>query len=178
MLICAGPRYFSSAVFVIFLLSFRSSGCLYHRRVWLRSWTTPVVGFVAGISTVSAENSTFISWSLPTVYHGYPTILHMNNGTNFVFDELLSSLFRLIGGIVHCGIVGSHSIHRGIPVYSRQLFHLPLKVTRFYHRKTKKTRAPCLYYPNSSASRQLLLKGGDVLILALHQRLSPKMPII
>ena len=25
-----------------------------------------------------------------------------------------------------------------------------------------KTRAQCLYYPNSSASRQLLLSGGDV----------------
>ena len=47
-------------------------------------------------------------------------------------------------------------------IYSRQLFHLPLKDTRLYHRKTKKTRAPCLYYPNSSASRQLLLRGGDV----------------
>ena len=89
-------------------------------------------------------------------------ILHMNNGTNSVFVELLSSLFWSIGSIVHCGIVGSRSIHRGIPVYSRQLFHLLLKDTRFYHRKTKKTRAPCLYYPNSSASRQLLLRGGDV----------------
>lgn len=86
----------------------------------------------------------------------------MNNGTNSVFVELLSSLFWSIGSIVHCGIVGSRSIHRDIPVYSRQLFHLLLKDTRFYHRKTKKTRAPCLYYPNSSASRQLLLRGGDV----------------
>ena len=84
----------------------------------------------------------------------------MNNGTNFVFEELFSSLFWLIGGIVHCSIVGSHSIH-GIPFYSRQLINLLLKVTCFYHRKTKKTRAPCLYYPNSSASWQLLLKGGD-----------------
>ena len=94
------------------------------------------MGFVAGISTVSAENSTFISWSLPTVCRGYPTILHMNNGINSVFDELLSSFFWSIGSIVHRGIVGSRSIHRGIPVYSRQLFHLPLKDTRFYHRKT------------------------------------------
>ena len=161
-LIRAGPSYYSSAVFVIFLLSFWSSGSLHHRRVWLRSWRTPVVGSVAGISTVSAENSTFVSWSLPTVCRGYPTILHMNNGTNSVCDELLSSLFWSIGIIVHRGIVGSRSIHRGIPVYSRQLFHLPLKDTRFYHRKTKKTRAQCLYYPNSSASRQLLLRGGHV----------------
>ena len=65
MLIRAGPSYFSSAVFVIFLLSFWSSGSLHHRRVWLRSWT-------------------------------------------------------------------------------------------------KKTRAPCLYYPNSSVSWQLLRRGGDV----------------
>ena len=65
------------------------------------------MGFVAGISTVSAGNSTFISWSLPTVCRGYPTILHMNNGTNSVFDELLSSLFWSFGGIVHRGIVGS-----------------------------------------------------------------------
>ena len=57
-----------------------------------------------------------VSWSLPTVYRGYPTILHMNNGINSVFDELLSSLFWSIGGIVHRGIVGSRSIHRGIPV--------------------------------------------------------------
>ena len=103
-----------------------------------------------------------VSWSLPTVYRGYPTILHTNNGINSVFDELLSSLFWLIGGIVHRGIVGSRSIHSGIPVYSRHLFHLPLKDTRFYHEKTKKTRAPCLYYPNSSAPRQLLVRGGDV----------------
>ena len=156
------PSYISSAVFVVFLLSFWSSGSLHHRGVWLRSWRTPVVGFVAGISTVSAENSTFISWSLPTVCRRYPTILHMNNGTNSLFDELLSSLFWSIGIIVHRGIVGSRSIHNGIPVCSRQLFHLPLKDTRFYHRKTKKTRAPCLYYPNSSASRQLLLRGGDL----------------
>lgn len=161
-LIRVAPSYISSAVFVVFLLSFWSSGSLHHRGVWLRSWRTPVVGFVAGISTVSAENSTLISWSLPTVCRRYPTILHMNNGTNSLFDELLSSLSWSIGIIVHRGIVGSRSIHNGIPVCARQLFHLPLKDTRFYHRKTKKTRAPCLYCPNSSASRQLLLRGGDV----------------
>lgn len=33
---------------------------------------------------------------------------------------------------------------------------------RFYHKKPKRTLAPCLYYPNSCASRQLLLLGGDV----------------
>ena len=70
--------------------------------------------------------------------------------SRFVFVELLSSLFWSIGSIVHRSIVGSRSIYRGILVYSRQLFHLPLKDTRFYHRKTKKTRAPCLYYPLAS----------------------------
>jgi len=34
----------------------------------------------------------------------------------------------------------------------------------FYHRKTKKTRARCLYYSNSTASRQLLLMGGDIAV--------------
>ena len=75
MLIRAGPRYFSAAVSVIFLLSFWSSGSLHHRWVLLRSWTTPVVGFAAGIST---KNSTLISWSLPTVCRCYSTILHMH----------------------------------------------------------------------------------------------------
>ena len=65
MLIRAGTRYFSSAVSVIFLLSFWSSGSLHYRRVWLRSWTTPVVGFAPGISTVYAKNSTLVSLSLP-----------------------------------------------------------------------------------------------------------------
>ena len=121
MLIRAGTCYFSSAVSVTFLLSFWSSDSLHHRRVWVRSWTTPVVGFTAGISTVYAKNSTFVSWSLSTVCRGYSAILHMKNGTNLVFDELLSSLFSSIGGIVHRGIVSSRSIHCGIPVYSRQL---------------------------------------------------------
>ena len=55
-----------------------------------------------------------------TVCRGYSTILHMNNGTNLVFDELLSSLFSSIGGIVHRGIVSSRLINCGIPGYSRQ----------------------------------------------------------
>ena len=33
---------------------------------------------------------------------------------------------------------------------------------QFYHRKPKKSRRRCLYYPNSCASRQLLLQGGDI----------------
>lgn len=143
MLVRAGTRYFSSAVSVIFLLSFWSSGSLNHRRVWVRSWTTPVVGFTAGISTVYAKNSTLVSWSLPTVCRGYSTILHMNNGTNLVFDELLSSFFSSIGGIVHRGIVSSRSIHCGIPVYSRQ--------GRFTDLRRKYFKRGILYYPNSSA---------------------------
>ena len=97
MLTCAGTRYFSSAVSVVFLLSFWSSGSLHHRRVWVSSWTTPVAD---GISTVYAKNSTLVSWSPPFVRRGYSTILLMNNGTNLVLDELLSSLFSSIGGIV------------------------------------------------------------------------------
>ena len=120
MLICAGTRYFSSAVSVIFVPFFWSSGSLHHRRVWVTSWTTLAVGFAAGISTVYAKNSTLVSWSLPTVCRGYSIILHMSNGTNLVFDGLLSSLFSSIGGIVHRGIVSSRSILCGIPVYSRQ----------------------------------------------------------
>lgn len=120
-----------------------------------------MVGFVAGISTVSAENSAVISWSLSTVCRGYPTILHTNNETNSVFDELSSSLFVIL---VHLGIVGSRFIPRGIPVYSRQLFYLPLKDTRFSDKKTEKTQAPCLYFSNSSAS-QPLLRGGVCLLI-------------
>ena len=119
------------------------------------------MGFVAGISTVSAENSAFISWSLSTVCRGYPTILHTNNETNSVFDEPLSSLFVIL---VHLGIVGSRSIHCGIPVYSRQLLYLPLKDTRFSDKKTEKTQGLCLCYSNSSTS-QLLLRGGMCLLI-------------
>lgn len=32
----------------------------------------------------------------------------------------------------------------------------------FVHRKPKKSASRCLYYPNSCASRQLLLQGGDI----------------
>ena len=102
-----------------------------------------VVGFAAGISTVYAKNSTLVSWSLPTVCRGYSTILHMNNGTNLVFEELLSSLFLSIGGLVHRGIVSSRSIHCGIPVYSRQ--------GRFTDLRRKYFKRRILYYPNSSA---------------------------
>ena len=143
MLIRAGTRYFSSAVSVIFLLSFWSSGSLHHRRVWVRSWTTPVVGFEAGISTVFAKNSTLASWSLPTACRSYSTIFHMNKWTNLLFDELLSSLFSSIGGIVHRGIVSSRSIHCRIPVYSRQGRSTDLRQKYFKQR--------ILYYPNSSA---------------------------
>ena len=69
-----------------------------------------------------------------------------------------------IGGIVHRRIVGSRSIHRGIPVYPIQLFHLPLKDTCFYHRKTKKTRVlytiqtrPCRGSFSSEAEMCLLI---------------------
>ncbi|XP_074635839.1 uncharacterized protein LOC141894176 [Acropora palmata] len=67
----------------------------------------------------------------------------MNNGTNLVFDELLSSLFSSIGGIVHRGIVSSRSVHCGIPVYSRQ--------GRFTDLRRKYFKRRILYYPNSSA---------------------------
>lgn len=36
--------------------------------------------------------------------------------------------------------------------------------TRYTYRKSKKTQNRCLYYPNSCASRQILLQGGDILI--------------
>ena len=147
--------------FCFFLLSFWSSGSLHYRRCWRRSWRTPVVGFVAGISTVPAENSAVISWFLSTVFRGYPTILHTNYEMNSVFDEPSSSLFVIL---VHLGIVGSRSIPRGIPVYSRQLFYLPLKDTRFSDKKTEKTQASCLYFSNSSAS-QLLLRVGMCLLI-------------
>lgn len=158
MLICAGTRYFSSAVSVIFVPSFWSSGSLHHRRVWVRSWTTLVVGFAAGISAVYAKNSTLVSWSLPTVCRGYSTILHINNGTNLVFDELLSCLFSSIGGIVYRGIVSSRSIHWGIHIYSRQ--------GRFTDLRRKYFKQRIWYYPNSSAGfnfRELCISlSGDI----------------
>ena len=67
----------------------------------------------------------------------------MNNGTNLVFDELLSSLFSSIGGIVYRGIVSSRSINCGIPVYSRQGRFTDLRRKYFIRR--------ILYYRNSSA---------------------------
>ena len=176
MLIRAGTRYFSSAVSVIFLLSFWSSGSLHYRRVWLRSWTTPVVGFAAGISTVFAKNSTLVSglFHVAAVCRGYSTFLHMNNGTNLVFDELLSSLFSSIGGIVHRGIVSSRSINCGIPVYSRQ--------GRFTDLRRKYFKRRILYYRNSSAGfnfMELCISlSGDIHPLPGPDTSTSRIPVI
>ena len=44
--------------------------------------------------------------------------------------------------------------------YVCYLFHP--KSRRFIHRKPRRTRCPCLYYANSGASCQILLRGGDI----------------
>ena len=50
----------------------------------------------------------------------------------------------------------------GLAVSQAYYFLPSLETTFSLYRKPKRSKAPCLHYPNSCASRQVLLQGGDV----------------
>ena len=163
--------FFSSVVFVVFLLYLYSPKRTSQDKIcistWILLWTdSQIVNYIS-----PSEKSKFATGSTSTWTSNVLKNSETNNETHSSSKVSLlcssqrnnSKYFSLREQGFSYRSVLTNNTYRASWKYSHNNYQYPTsKTLRFIHKKQKRTRMSRLYYPNKCATLQILLQGGDI----------------